>query len=111
VSSPRIVLLDEARDDLRSLEAYIAEHDGEARAAAIRSKIDRAIRNLAAMPGMGGRRPYLNPKQRAFSVPPWIIYYETLLEKDGIRIVRIIDGRRDLPAIFRKAKRKAPDKK
>jgi toxin ParE1/3/4 len=110
VSSPRVVFLDQARNDLRSIEAYVAEHDGEARAAAIRSKLDRAIRNLAAMPGMGGRRSYLNPKQRAFPVPPWTIYYETLPEGDGIRVVRIIDGRRNLPRLFGKTKRKPPDK-
>jgi toxin ParE1/3/4 len=103
VSSPRIVLSDQARNDLRSLESYIAERDGEARAAAVRTKLDRAMRNLASMPRMGSRRSYLKPKQRAFPVPPWTIYYEPLAEGEGVNIVRIIDGRRNLPAIFGKS--------
>jgi len=102
---PRIVFLDEARDDLRSIEAYIAEHDGEMRAAAIRSRLDQAIRRLAFMPGIGGHRSYLKPKQRAFPMSPWTIYYEALPNGDGVSIIRIIDGRRDLPSIFDKKKR------
>jgi plasmid stabilization system protein ParE len=105
VSSPRIVFLDEATDDLRSIEAYIAKHDGETRAAAVRSKFDQTMRRLAFMPGMGSRRPYLKPRQHAFPVPPWIIYCEALADGDGISIARIVDGRRDLPVIFGRKKR------
>jgi toxin ParE1/3/4 len=105
VPSPLIDLSDEAKHDLRSIEAYIAEHDGEMRAAAVRSRLDQVMRRLAFMPGIGGRRSYLKPKQRAFPVSPWTIYYEALPDGIGVRIVRIIDGRRDLPAIFGKKKR------
>jgi plasmid stabilization system protein ParE len=105
VSSLRIVLSDEARDDLRAIEAYIAEHDGETRAAAIRSRFDQTMRRLAFMPGIGGRRSYLKPKQRAFPMPPWTIYYEALPDGDGVDVIHIIDGRRDLPGLFGKGKK------
>jgi plasmid stabilization system protein ParE len=105
VSSPRNVISPEARKDLEDLEAYIAEHDGELRATAIMDRLDKAVRNLALMPGMGGRRYYLKRNQRAFSVSPWTIFYEELPEREGINVVRVIDGRRNLPAMFGKTKR------
>ena len=105
----RLTVSPEADADMAQIGTYIAERDGAARANAAVERIQRTMRNLAAMPGMGRRRSYLNPKQRAFPAPPWIIYYEMLPEGDGIRVVRIIDGRRDLPRLFGKTKRKPPD--
>jgi plasmid stabilization system protein ParE len=61
------------------------------------------MRNLASMPGMGRReRFYLEPGSRLFPVAPWAIVYEPLSEGDGIFVERILDGRRDLPAILKK---------
>jgi toxin ParE1/3/4 len=104
VSSKRIVFTQTARNDLASLENYIAENDGEARASIVRARLDRAVENLAMMPRMGGSRPYLKPGRRAFPVSPWTIYYTPL--PDGIRVLRIVDGRRDLPGLFGKNKKK-----
>ncbi|MEI9929355.1 MAG: type II toxin-antitoxin system RelE/ParE family toxin [Rhizomicrobium sp.] len=105
MSSPRAELSPEARRDLEDIESYIAEHDGEVRAVAITEHIEKAIRNLALMPGMGSRRYYLNRGQRAFSVSPWTIFYEELPGRNGISVVRVVDGRRDLPGIFQKKRR------
>jgi len=103
VFSNRIVFTQAARNDLASIENYITENDGEARALAVRARLDKAIENLAAMPGIGGSRPYLKPGRRAFPVSPWTIYYAPL--PDGIRVLRVIDGRRDLPRLFGKSKK------
>jgi toxin ParE1/3/4 len=92
-----------AKEDLKSIEAYIAEHDGEARADKVIERIDKTIDALAFMPGIGSRRSYLEPEDRAFAVAPWTIFYRPLA--DGIRVLRIIDGRRDLAALFGKKKR------
>jgi toxin ParE1/3/4 len=104
VLSNWIVLTQAARNDLASIENYIAENDGETHALAIRARLDKAIENLAAMPGIGGSRSYLKPGRRAFPVPPWTIYHVPL--SDGIRVLRVIDGRRDLPGLFGKRKKK-----
>jgi toxin ParE1/3/4 len=100
VATPRFALSPEARADLRQIENYIAVCDGEARASAFRRRLDKSMRMLAFMHGIGRQRSYLKPGQRAFPVPPWMIYYATLPGDDGIEIVRVIDGRRDLSAIF-----------
>jgi plasmid stabilization system protein ParE len=99
---PLILISEQAKADLRAIESYIAAHDGEGRAAAFRSRLDRTMKNLAYIPGAGGRRPYLSRGQRAFPVPPWTIFYEELPEQKGTSIVRIVDGRRDLPRVLRK---------
>lgn len=104
MTSKRIVFTQTARSDLASIENYIAENDGEARASAVRARLDKAIENLAMMPGIGASRPYLKPGRRAFPVSPWTIYYTTL--SDGIRVLRVIDGRRDLPSLFGRSKKK-----
>lgn len=101
----RLVVSDEAGADLDSIAAYAAEHDGRLRAIAVSDRIRKAMDNLAFMPGMGSRRYYLRRNQRAFAVSPWTIYCEELSGRDGMNVVRIIDGRRNLPAILGKKKR------
>jgi plasmid stabilization system protein ParE len=105
VVAGRLVVSKQAEADLDSITAYIVEHDGRLRATAIADRIQTAMDNLALMPGMGSRRYYLKRGQRAFFVSPWTIFYEELPDRDGINVVRIIDGRRNLPAIFGKKKR------
>jgi plasmid stabilization system protein ParE len=66
----------------------------------VAARIRQTIDNLALMPGIGRRRHYLDPASRAFPVPPWLIVYEHFPQADGVRILRIIDGRRDLDYLF-----------
>lgn len=103
---PRIDLAEKARGDLRDIEAWIAEHDGETHAAGVVERIWKTMNNLAFMPGMGRRdRSYLEEGARMFPVVPWIIIYEPLPDDEGILVQRILDGRRDLAAIFKKGRR------
>ena len=99
MTSPHFVISDEAKGDLLSIEAYIGEHGGEMRAAAAMARIMKSIDNIAFMPGMGTWRSYLKRNQRGFSVPPWTIFYKPLPD-GGIEVVRIVDGRRNLPVLF-----------
>jgi plasmid stabilization system protein ParE len=63
-------------------------------------RIRKAMDSLAFMPRIGGRRHYLDPASRAFPVPPWLIVYESVPQSVGVRILRVIDGRRDLDYLF-----------
>ncbi len=89
-----------ALTDLEEIDAYIAARDGEGRATAFRMYIDRTAENLAFMPGIGRRHAYLDEGTLAFPAPPWVIYYAR--REDGIEVLRVIDGRRDLPSVFKK---------
>lgn len=97
----RRIISSQALADVKSIEDYIAEHDGEARADKFTARIDKVIDMLAFMPGIGSRRDYLDEDVRAFPVPPWVIYYAPLPGGDGVEIVRVVDGRRDRSAIFK----------
>lgn len=66
----------------------------------ILGRIEETIRMLAFMPGLGRSSRYLIRGTRVFPQPPWLIVYTTLPDLDGIRGVRVIDGRRDLPTVL-----------
>lgn len=85
---------------MTTVGTFIAEHDGLGRADRVIERIKRAMDNLAFMPGLGRGRPYLDPGALAFSCAPWVIIYALKPDKSGIDILRVIDGRRDLPSIF-----------
>ena len=101
MSLPNIVLSSEAHADLLDIEAYIAHQDGEARAEMVIGRLTQGIRSLAFMPGMGRTRPYLGRGIRAYAVTSWIVVYATLPSLDGILVIRVVDGRRDLPRALR----------
>ncbi|MCC7266242.1 MAG: type II toxin-antitoxin system RelE/ParE family toxin [Caulobacteraceae bacterium] len=96
MGSPRIVLSRDAGRDLDQLGDWIATDVGELRAAAILRRIGLAIERIAALPGMGRVRRELEGAPRSFAVSPWIILYEPLPSGDGVLILRVVDGRRDL---------------
>lgn|ERR1700749_2010926 len=100
MSERRAVISPKAREDLTAIENYVAEHGGEALADGVIVRINKTISTLAYMPGIGNFRPYLRPGDRIFPVSPWTIIYRELREGDGIFVFRIIDGRRDLAALF-----------
>jgi plasmid stabilization system protein ParE len=102
----QIIVSAEARADLLGLERYISDRDGRLRAELILGRIEETIRMLAFMPGSGRPRRYLNRGTRVFPLSPWLIVYTTLPDLDGIRVIRVIDGRRDLPTIFGEKKRR-----
>ncbi|HEY4113535.1 MAG TPA: type II toxin-antitoxin system RelE/ParE family toxin [Rhizomicrobium sp.] len=101
----RIIVSTEARADLLALEQYITEHDGPMRAELILSRIEGVVRTLAFMPGLGRPRAFLERGTRAFPIAPWLIVYALLPKRDGIRVIRILDGRRDLARILGRRRR------
>jgi toxin ParE1/3/4 len=102
VSEGRIVISPRAQDDLKSIEAYIGAQDGEQRAAAFRARIEKSMRSLAFMPGIGSARLYAKRDRRVFPVSSWVIVYFPL--KDGIRVLRVVDARRNLSVILRRSR-------
>jgi toxin ParE1/3/4 len=103
----QVVLTPAAQNDLNEIETYIIEQSGELRAAEVRDRLQKTMHNLALMPGMGRWHPYLDKHWRAFPVAPWTIYYKQRPSDDGIDVLRVIDGRRDLPAVFKKRPRRS----
>lgn len=87
---------EDARNELDELYLWISVETGPNAAAAVVKRLDRAVRNLAAFPEMGLARPDLPDAPRTFSVHPWLLLYRPLAGRRGIRVLRVIDGRRDI---------------
>ncbi len=91
----------DAERDLEELFDYIASDSGVQRAEAVLRRIERTLTNLADWPFIGRTRPDLDGSPRAFSVWPWIVFYEPQAKGAGIVVWRVVDGRRELPRLIR----------
>jgi len=87
----------EARADLDEIWCYIA-HDNPGAADKYISAIVSRFPTLASMPLMGRERPELTTGLRSFVVGHHVIFYR--LFADGIEVVRVLDGVRELPPLF-----------
>lgn len=90
-------LADEAVRDLNELCDYIAQHEPQA-AHRIFDRIRQRCKLLAQFPNMGKSFNRLAPNLRGSVVEDRIIFYYP--RQDGIDVVRIISGYRDLEALF-----------
>ncbi|MBI2929415.1 MAG: type II toxin-antitoxin system RelE/ParE family toxin [Verrucomicrobia bacterium] len=62
------------------------------------ARIDEMYELLAKHPLMGRARPQLGEGLRSFPVGQYLVFY--LPETDGIAVMRVLYGGRDLPALF-----------
>jgi toxin ParE1/3/4 len=100
---PRLDIDPDASADLDAIYDYI----GRARrspdtADQVLDRIHQACELCAAQPGIGELRPDLGPELRILAVGPHVVIYRPL--EDGIRVLRVFDGRRDYPALFRQGR-------
>lgn len=86
-----------ARIDIVEVWEYIAE-DSEIRADAFIDRLDEQLALLALQPRLGRPRNELITGLRSFPFNPYVIFYEVL--PDGIGIVRVLHGARDVDAQF-----------
>ena len=87
----------EARRDVRQIWAYIAE-DNEPAAHRLVAELHRKFEFLSANPRAGRARDDVRPELRSFPVDEYVIFYRTI--GTGVRITRVIHGRRDLRRLF-----------
>jgi toxin ParE1/3/4 len=87
----------QARADLQEIEDYISRDNPDA-AGRLLLTIDEKCQLLARHPGIGLERSELRPRLRSFAVGNHVIFY--LPAKDGIEVVRVLHGARDLPGLF-----------
>ena len=68
-------------------------------------RIEMKAAMLAEQPRIGMRRPEIRPSARMLVEHPYVIVYEAIPDTDEgpidhVEIVRVVDGRRDLPSLF-----------
>ncbi len=83
--------------DLAEIWAYIAD-DSADHADAFAALLDSKFQALARQPSMGRSRPELATDLRSFAVGRYVIFYVPL--SDGVEIVRVLHGVRDMEAIL-----------
>ena len=96
----RIVFSEAAQVDRREITTHTVERFGLPQARRLRVQMEAVLNILAESPLIGRLNPELDPPGRAFRYAVvmrlFILVYEPL--EDGIRVVRIVHGARDLAA-------------
>jgi toxin ParE1/3/4 len=105
---PGIIRRPRVERDLIDLWHYIAAVRGDVRADAMIDRIEQKLEALAVYPLMGRARDELRPALRSSPVGRYIVFYFPL--DDGIDVVRVLYGGRDLDAIFQEEEREEDDR-
>lgn len=95
---PRVIKTPAAEDDLVQIGAYIAA-DNPAAADRLLDKIEEMLNLLAEFPGLGRSREEFAPSLRSIPIGKYLLFYLPI--ENGIELIRVLHGARDLPAIFR----------
>jgi toxin ParE1/3/4 len=94
---PRVLRTRRARQDLIDIWRHVGD-DGPAAADRLLERIDGRCALLADHPQLGPERADIRPGLRYLAVERYLILYRTIAE--GIEIVRVVHGARDLPNLF-----------
>ena len=94
-----VTLTETAEAELGTILAFIAERDGLSRAVHVHGKFSEAFEKLERVPGMWSVRSHLTGETiRWWPVFKFLVLYEPVA--DGIMVMRIVHGARNLDAIF-----------
>ena len=88
-----------SESDYREIWHYIAADNPDAADALLR-KIDAKLDLYAANPMMGTDRSRLGRGLRSFPVGNYLVFYKPL--EDGIIVLRVVHGARNLRRLFRR---------
>jgi toxin ParE1/3/4 len=87
-----------ASRDIETIIDYIANNRDFDAAERFLDKLNSICRTLVSFPSMGRKRNELAPNIRSFSVDDYLIFYRSI--ENGIEILRVVSGYRDLNALF-----------
>lgn len=93
----RVILTRRAETDLDEIWLHIALENPQAADGVIDAIVDHAS-IVATQPLIGRARSELTAELRSFPEGSYVIFYEPL--SDGVRIIRVLHGARDLDTIF-----------
>lgn len=94
---PAVLRTSQANLDLVEIALRIAKENPTAAERWLNS-IDKKCQMLAQMPDLGRRRSDLAPELRGLPVGSYVIFYRPI--PDGIQIIRVLHGARDIPPLF-----------
>lgn len=95
----RLIVAPSARDDLDAIWDYIAiENDNPAAAEKLLGRFQETCSLLSRNSGLGASCDWLGSGLRRLPVWPYIIFYSPI--DDGVEILRVIHGARNIEALF-----------
>ncbi|MEW4566796.1 type II toxin-antitoxin system RelE/ParE family toxin [Tautonia sp. JC769] len=94
---PRVIRTRQAQEDLESIFDFL-DTQGSQLADRFAEMLDEACERYGNHPLMGASAEEFAPNLRHFIVWNYVIFYRPTA--DGIEIIRILHGARDLPSFF-----------
>jgi toxin ParE1/3/4 len=93
----RHIISQPAIKDLEEIINYFSSRNIEAGERFI-NQFEKKCKNLANFPNMGRSYDDIKPSLRGLSLAGYIIFYRII--DDGIEIIRVVSGYRDLESLF-----------
>ena len=93
----KVLRTSQAEEDLLAIWAHVAD-DNLGAADKLLDAIAAACGTLAENPLAGRRRAELAPRVRSFPVGNYLVFYRPM--KDGIVVIRVLHGARDIPELL-----------
>lgn len=93
----RIRIAAQAEEDLAGIWLYIARDNPQA-ADKLVAVLAQKYEVLAESPDIGRMRDELSPSLRSFPVRKYVIFYRPI--EDGIEVIRVLSGYRDIDSLF-----------
>ena len=93
----RLVVSNEARQDMAEIWAHIAA-DNESAADGVVASIHERFATLVENPMAGRSRVELLPNLRSFPAGSYAIFYFPM--EDGVEVMRVVHGARDITTMF-----------
>jgi len=110
VTRRKLIVRSIVRTDILRYVRYLLEQETRTAAERFHDAVEAVLEQLLELPGMGTLQTFTHPKLgaiRAWQVPGFqymYIYYQEV--PDGIRVIRILDARRNLRRIFTSPRKK-----
>ncbi len=95
---PQVLLTPDAEESRIEIWRYVAQDSPDA-ADRLLERIDEKCRLYATQPRMGSPRSDLGQNVRCFPVGKYVVIYRPIA--DGIVVLLVVHGARDIPAVFR----------
>ena len=94
---PKVLRKPQAEADLIEIWIYIAQ-DSPTSADKLLDEINEKSQTLTESPFIGKSRDELGPNIRSFPISNYMLFYQPIAE--GIEIIRVLHGARDIDALF-----------
>lgn len=92
--------------DLASIADYLELVSDASLTKKILARFYHLFTLLAHWPDIGRAHKELTGNPRSFTIRPWIVFYEQATNLESVRILRVLDGRRDIVPLFTRRQRR-----